>query len=345
MFLSIIIPVYNAAKTIEKCVNSIILQSKDDFEVLLIDDGSTDNSSFVCEKICEQDKRVRLIKQNNRGVSSARNLGLKYARGEYVSFVDSDDWVSENYIFIIKQKIETSNADIIFWGMNIGDVDKVYSTKKLYDYVGKVNAKVVYDLWENNLFGMVCNKAIKKSILKKNNIVFNEKLKIREDQDFMVRCWSYIRDVAVLNESLYYYYQNSDSVMHTFNDNIKEEHQYKKYLDYLVDNCELICAFMLENNVSSSKIDAYCKFYYYNSVMDVVLTLFSLEEKEEKLLKIRVFKLSKLCEKYIHYNSKSDKFSLVHLMVDCVVRERNDFMFLNISRIYCLVKKIKRIGK
>ena len=98
MLISIIIPVYNVELDLEKCLESIINQTYKNIEIILIDDGSTDNSGKICDIYAEKDCRIELLKQENSGVCSARNLGISKATGEYVTFVDADDWIEEDYI-------------------------------------------------------------------------------------------------------------------------------------------------------------------------------------------------------------------------------------------------------
>ena len=96
--ISVIVPVYNAEKYLHRCINSILAQTFVDIELLLIDDGSTDSSSVICDKYAKKDQRVRVFHKENGGVSSARNLGLDNAQGEWIAFVDGDDWVKETYL-------------------------------------------------------------------------------------------------------------------------------------------------------------------------------------------------------------------------------------------------------
>lgn len=96
--ISIIVPVYNAEKTLHKCVDSIINQSYKDWELLLVDDGSIDRSALICDDYVKQDKRIKVFHKQNGGVSSARNVGLDNVKGEWVSFIDSDDWVEIDYL-------------------------------------------------------------------------------------------------------------------------------------------------------------------------------------------------------------------------------------------------------
>lgn len=98
--VSIIVPVYNAKKTLKRCINSIINQSYKDWELLLVDDGSTDDSSIICDEYAQQDRRIRVFHKQNGGVSSARNVGLDNAIGEWVTFIDSDDWIEKRMLNI-----------------------------------------------------------------------------------------------------------------------------------------------------------------------------------------------------------------------------------------------------
>lgn len=104
--ISIIVPVYNAEKTLHRCTNSIINQLYQNWELLLIDDGSTDNSSVICDEYVRKDKRIRVFHKENGGVSSARNVGLDNAEGEWITFIDSDDWVENNYLSNLYQNNE-----------------------------------------------------------------------------------------------------------------------------------------------------------------------------------------------------------------------------------------------
>ena len=110
--ISIIIPAYNAEKYIEKCLQSIIYQEYKDFEVIIVNDGSTDNTKEICKKYADLDSRIRLISTENKGAGSARNTGLTEAQGRYISFIDADDFVSENYYSRMYKMIEEGNADI-----------------------------------------------------------------------------------------------------------------------------------------------------------------------------------------------------------------------------------------
>ena len=116
--VSIIIPVYNVEKYLAECIESVLKQTYQNIEILLIDDGSPDNSGKICDEYEEKDSRVRVIHKENGGVSSARNVGLEQANGEYITFIDSDDFVSESYIEELYIALENGNSDLAFCKYN-----------------------------------------------------------------------------------------------------------------------------------------------------------------------------------------------------------------------------------
>ena len=115
-FFSIIIPIYNASATLPRCLKSVTAQSFSDYEVLLVDDGSTDASASVCRSLCGGDARFRYLHQENQGPSAARNAGLDLARGQWICFVDSDDAVAPDYLSALYERIEREGCDCVFMG-------------------------------------------------------------------------------------------------------------------------------------------------------------------------------------------------------------------------------------
>lgn len=111
--ISIIIPIYNVESYLRKCLDSIMEQSFSCFELLLINDGSTDASAQICQEYVEKDDRIRYFEKENGGVSSARNFGIKHSSGEYITFIDSDDWVEPNYLEILYKAMKEQDADIV----------------------------------------------------------------------------------------------------------------------------------------------------------------------------------------------------------------------------------------
>ena len=115
--ISIIIPVYNVKLYLDNCIQSVIQQSYTDFECILVDDGSTDGSSEICDQWAEKDNRIIIVHQPNGGVSSARNKGLEQAKGEYICFIDSDDWVDVDYLSAMINNLKEKETDLIICGL------------------------------------------------------------------------------------------------------------------------------------------------------------------------------------------------------------------------------------
>ena len=181
--LSVIVPVYNAEKTLGQCLESIAGQTYTDFEVVLIDDGSQDNSGKMCDEWAVTDERFQVIHIVNHGVSYARNLGLDKVCGKYVMFVDSDDCLYFDYFGVLVECIEINQNDIVLSGQ-ICNKHGICEIRKIA-YNGKIQNKI----WEficltPELFGYLHGKVYKLSIIKKNNIRFNENMYAQEDLDF-----------------------------------------------------------------------------------------------------------------------------------------------------------------
>lgn len=193
--VSIIVPIYNVEKYLRRCIDSILNQTFEDFELILIDDGSTDDSASICEEYVIKDKRVKYIYQDNRGVSEARNKGIESCCGKYIQFIDSDDYVDRDFIEILIKKIKKDKSDIAFIGFyNEYDNGEVYN-KKVYDnslMTDKVK-KYCLKLYEKDLFGYTWCKIFKSSIVKNNNIKFNKDIYYCEDELFTCEYCKYIK--------------------------------------------------------------------------------------------------------------------------------------------------------
>ena len=196
--VSIIIPVYNAKNYLKKCLNSLIGQTYRNIEILLIDDGSSDDSLSVCQRYAEIDSRVKVVHKGNGGVSSARNLGLKHVSGKYVCFVDADDWMTKNAIELLINNMEKCNSDFCFgsaeavgvikkekYGINSGWVIEKSNTEQFVQYTDTLRTEL--GPWA---------KLFKARIIQKNNIRFPEDVKYGEDRIFI---WKYIYHCSILS--------------------------------------------------------------------------------------------------------------------------------------------------
>lgn len=224
--ISLIIPCYNAEFSLEKCLKSVIEQDYPTLEIIIIDDGSTDNSSKIYEEFQRKDQRIKIIKQENAGVANARNKGIKIANGEYLCFVDSDDWVEKNYCSELYRLLISESADISIIEASYENLDgeiifqKPTSSEKVFDG----NRALVLLLEDKVLQSHPWGKLYKVSFLK--NINFPENLKCFEDYSTLFKVFDKAIKVVKSNEKLYHYIQHDDSLSH----NLSPETAYHFFL-------------------------------------------------------------------------------------------------------------------
>lgn len=215
--ISIIAPVYNVSQYLSQFISSILSQSFSNFELILIDDGSTDNSLKICKTYAEEDSRIILFHQTNAGVSAARNKGLELSQGKYISFIDPDDVVERNFLEAIYNDVE-SNANVQMvecYTKQFGDNGKIFTYKKFY----KNSCIVPGQRWQSNAeYYFTRNKNLPRTVLfsadiiKNNNIFFNESYSVCEDCDFVFRYVHHIKNVFIDSNKYYCYRQRLDSL-------------------------------------------------------------------------------------------------------------------------------------
>lgn len=212
--ISIIIPVYKSEQHLYKCLNSIKSQTFTDYEVILVDDGSPDKSGKICDIFCHNDTRFKVIHKNNEGVSKARNTGLKYAKGNWITFIDSDDWIDSQYL---ETYFQGNMADIVFQGIS-KEGENINTMKYNKIPSGNFIQDLIY-IEKNNLLGWSCNKIIKREIIHKNNIEFPTNISLREDSIFFLTCLQYTQSISWRDVALYHYIENPQSLtfkLHTY---------------------------------------------------------------------------------------------------------------------------------
>lgn len=206
--ISIIVPVYNSEKYLGACIDSILSQSFRDFELILVDDGSRDSSPRICDDYAQKDGRVKVIHKANDGVSAARNDGLDIAKGEYVTFIDSDDWVEREYLETLSNY---RDYDIVFFSHRMIYEDGYTSEFKFEEKEGdKQNIwGIVASLRKNaagsNFYGYTWNKMFCRDIIEKYKIRFTEGLRISEDEVYTLDYCTHAKSIKVLPLCLYNY--------------------------------------------------------------------------------------------------------------------------------------------
>lgn len=214
--ISIIMPVYNKAIYLNKSITSLINQTFTELELIIVNDGSTDDSFNICREFAEKDSRIKVINIENLGVSNARNIGLQNATGKYVQFIDSDDYVELDMLCKFNNIIKKYDPDIILCG--ITKVDKNYNKiKKILPTLQGLKSKsemlqcFCNEQFTTGLYGCVSNKLIRRSIIKDRSLEFNKDIKLAEDLDFYLTLYNYIESIYFCNESYYYYLQNAEN--------------------------------------------------------------------------------------------------------------------------------------
>lgn len=228
--VSIIIPVYNAEKYLRECLDSVLAQNYKNFELLLINDGSTDNSGKICDHYAQKDARVKVFHKENGGVSAARNLGLDKATGEWVCFVDSDDYLDRYYIKALLESVKDDDQiDLAIQGLKRintnGETVVTFSnlTVKADDY------KTLFEKIEIIKYGYPFSKFYRKNLIVQHRIQFPENYSFAEDLSFLLCYISFSKKIRFDDIANYNYTSNENSLSRTFK---SPEEYWNRYTDY-----------------------------------------------------------------------------------------------------------------
>lgn len=263
--ISIIVPIFNCEQYLTECITSLITQSYFNIEIILIDDGSTDLSGDICKCFLSSDNRIKFVQQANSGVSSARNNGLELVNGDFIAFVDSDDYVSEDFIQLLYDNIVEFDLSICgfyrFDNVNpsrvlLLDIPAVLSHDALYHYV----------LCNNYIGGYLCNKLFRKKIVMEHNIRFNTNIYIGEDMLWLATYLKYVNEGCYISKGLYYYRINNNSALQKgYNSKIFNTRNISN-----LDSSELI------NNVIDGESDFVSSAMSYRFVRTSIWLLFNM---------------------------------------------------------------------
>ena len=240
--LAIIVPVYNVEKYLHKCIESILKQSFTDFTLLLVDDGSTDNSGHICDSFGAADSRIRVLHKANGGVSSARNAALDYivkmGGVKWVTFIDSDDFISEDFINnLLKPAVENDDLDFVQGGCtNYYNDSSKYSIEQQYESIIDNDKKLLLD----KVRGLTFSKLFSLAIIEENYLRFDEQVRVAEDMIFTIEYIWYVDKYAFSNECGYYYRRHNGSITQSHKREYAEalicfRHFYKAVADYKVE--------------------------------------------------------------------------------------------------------------
>ena len=277
--VSVIVPVYNTEKYLDKCIQSLVEQSLESLEIILLDDGSSDSSGEICERYGQRYENVCVYHLKNGGPSKARNIGLRKAKGEYIGFVDSDDYVKKDIYKLLYEEAKQHKSDIVMCSYAIDNGNTSYELNMNYRAAYEGHEQIVSELcaaysqiYHNGLYS-VCNKIFEHDMLQKNKILFDEDLIRAEDAWFVFACLKKAKKVTFLNKTLYYYRQISTSTMHTIQEDRYERS--KKFREKL----------KLENESLSISVD-YNEFYYEFLYETFVYCRYMLKDNKPNIVRI-----------------------------------------------------------
>lgn len=205
--VSVIIPAYNAEKYLDRCLKSVANQTYQNLEIILIDDGSQDNTPQICDQWSLADNRIIVLHIANNGVANARNQALDIVRGDYIAFVDSDDWVEPDYIEKLKDTLEQINADIAICTYQINNEPRCYAEPEVLSYDDTIRQICM----GTYLYGVLWNKLYKREVV---NQVRMPHYECCEDLVFNYYVLKNASVIGFVNENLYHYFQNSESTVH-----------------------------------------------------------------------------------------------------------------------------------
>lgn len=325
MLFSIIIPIYNAETNLNRTLESIASQDFYDYQVIMINDGSTDHSEDICKKYVERYSNFHYLKKKNSGVSETRNLGISYASGDYAIFVDADDMVLENALKDLARKIfdmnfpdlvignhETKIGNKLILGTTLKEQYVVHKDRKLE--IDVIN----YNFAKNPEYGYlrtVWAKAFSLSMLKKEHILFQKDLKIGEDMVFLLECIIRCRNYSIINTYLYLYCINSNSVMQSITwAGIDENLMYLNAVENLTQKYKIKCDLT--------------PIWFEISERDWLLLI-----QSDKKLSAKYYELKKIVSNkyYVEYSKKehhSGRFGKLFELYSFSIRNRLVLLFL-----------------
>ena len=293
--VSVIIPVFNAEKHLEKCVFSVLNGGMENIEILLIDDGSTDGSSALCDLLCERYENIYVFHKENEGPSAARNLGISKAKGRYLCFVDSDDFLEENGLLNMYEKAEKASAEISMFGLII-DVEgsRSYKVSDGTYIVTEDNKNANFEsLKDKCLLDSCCNKLYLTSFVKESGVLMPQG-ELFEDTYFNLMLWQRLSKCAVFQNSYYHYLQRTNKSI--------TKHFSPDKLRFLKDRVSLMLSV-------TQGLEEFCYYYYIKYVLSFLCDAFikgsGIGYKERHLLIKRELKSKEFKEAAKKGRSKS----------------------------------------
>ncbi len=318
--VSVIIPVFNAEDTIKTCIERLLNQDYNNYEIVVINDGSTDKSLDILN---EYKDKIVLINQSNRGVSFSRNKGIEVAKGKYIAFCDSDDFVEINYISSMVERIDKKNS-LVVGKYRKYDASGKYEDNKI-SYNGTIEltkeySEIIFKLFENCCLQSPFCKLFNKQTIINNNIKFDDSMCFGEDTKFVLDYLKNVNSICTFDEIIYNYKYNSNSLTHRISD--KQVKSFLKLKEYFY-------LFMKEYNLMDTKV---YDFYNASTMLDYYnFNLIGFRNKEF-LKSYEILKNSQIIKKC----KEMYKYKNINIKVEFLIKMDNYFIW----RIFAIIKKI-----
>lgn len=308
MYFSVVVPIYNVKNYLDECVEGIIRQSFKEYEIILVDDGSTDGSAEACDEWKNKYDSIKVIHKPNGGLSDARNVGANQAEGEYIVFLDSDDyWNDSFFLEKIYEMIHISNPDLLVFGYK-----KVLDGKELSIYTPQSESKTIEELVIAGEFNICAwDKVVRRKVISYNNITFRKGV-FSEDMEWCSLLYKYVESVAVLPEAPHSYRQRNGSITKRISEkNISDVvHNFERCLEIkteLSQEKSAIFDYYLSKNISMlmialSQVDRVSQKKYYSFIRDNIAYLKKSTRNREKVIYLaaNIFGIS-ITEKLLAY--------------------------------------------
>ena len=303
--ISVVVPVYKVRDRIIRTLESLKAQTFKDFEVLFVDDGSPDDSSdFADNYLKDSDVAYKIIKKKNGGVSSARNLGIEEAKGEYIMFLDSDDYIDKNMLKGFYDKILEGNFDVLYCAYVFEESNEKEITNNMKDLnYGEVSGKeATLGLIYGTTYTHIMANLFKRSLLINNNIRFDEKRKFAEDISFMVKAYASSERVYCINKIYAHYVKWGESAMNNINLNYKDVYYSNvETLQYIKEkfNDKALEKAMVTSRIPAAIVNIFIGFATKKELHDDMYEFINDEKVRKDLRRYKMYKLEKDRLKYL----------------------------------------------